>query len=196
MGSVRAKTDLQILPNEVLCSIMELLPPDDQCNMMLANKALRQHFIIMLKPAIDRAFAARKAANAALISNTWQWEVAVRKQPKEDSFTHDFEKLHKHQPSCRARVCGYRLPLVMTQKSRCVGKAMRHSRSDYADGAQSHVAICKLNTLCRGDIRCTLPGPALDNQEGTACPSSCTSAEVLQLVSRHGGLGPASKLAP
>ena len=174
MGSVRAKVDSQCLPNELLCSVMELLPPDDQRNMMLANKALRQHFVATMKPAIDRAFAVREAANKALTSDTWQWEVAVRKQPKEDCFTHDFEKLHGHQPSCKPPICGYRFHLVMTQKSRCVEKATRSTHSDHAGGAQPHalrgVESRRLETPCHVGSRSIIPPACLGQPRWHSTP--------------------------
>ncbi len=111
----------QSLPDEVLCLIMEYLAPNDQCRMSLANKALRQHFVATgLLAALEKALAARDAVNRELVSDAWQWGIAIRRQPiRPDSFRKDFDKLYGHVSICTAFKSVYRFHLVMNDKVQC-----------------------------------------------------------------------------
>lgn len=121
MGNFHATAADQSLPNEVLCLIMDILAPNEQCRMSLANKALRQHFVSTgLLLALDKALAARDAVNTQLMSDTWQWGIAVRRQPiRPDSFRKDFDKLYGHVSICTAFKSIYRFSLVMNDKVQC-----------------------------------------------------------------------------
>ena len=120
-GDCYATTAEQALPNDLLCLIMDILAPNEQCRMSLANKALRQHFVATgLLAALDKALAARDAVNKELVSDTWQWGIAVRRQPvRPDSFRKDFDKLYGHVSICTAFKSIYRFHLVMNDKVQC-----------------------------------------------------------------------------
>ena len=121
MGDFHATTAEQSLPDEVLCLIMDIVAPNEQCRMSLANKALRQHFVSTgLLLALNKALAARDAVNKELVSDTWQWGIAVRRQPvRPDSFWKDFNKIHGHVSICTAFKSIYRFHLVMSDKVQC-----------------------------------------------------------------------------
>ena len=108
------------IPVEILRLVMEHLAPDEQCRMSLANKALRHHFVNSgLKAAVDRALYFRDAGNGALISDTWQWGIAVRRERSKDSFRRDFEKLCGQHTSYVAFKSAYRFHLVMAERVQC-----------------------------------------------------------------------------
>ena len=121
MGAHHAKTARQSLPTELLCMVMDHLAPDEQCRLSLANKAMRQHFVSSgLQGALDRALVARDVVNRALMSDTWQWGIAVRRQPiREDSFRREFDKLHDRRGYYTEFRSVYRFTLVMKDKVQC-----------------------------------------------------------------------------
>lgn len=129
MGAHDANSAGQSLTTDILCLLMDHLAPDEQCRMSLANKAMRQHFVALLfvsgfKEALDRALVARDAVNRALLSDTWQWGIAVRRQPvRKDSRRQDFDKLYDRRSYCTKFKSVYRFTLVMRDKVQCPQKA-------------------------------------------------------------------------
>ena len=115
---------------------MELLPSEDQCKMMLANKALRQHFVSTMKSDIDEAFENRDESNAALVDDTVHWIFAVCKKPRGGSVTHElsheFKKLYGLQTPCTTYKSAYSLNMVLVNKPRCVPKRRQGPYSEHA----------------------------------------------------------------
>ena len=125
-----------------------------------ASKALRQHFVSSgSKAALDRAFHLRNVGNGALISDTWQWEIEVRRQERKDSFRQDFEKLCGYHSSCTAIRGAYRLLWVMTEKVHCVTErrwtphAHTHSAGSTATSHPQTNPNADRGILCTAGIR-------------------------------------------
>ena len=126
MDSICATAAGQSFPDVILYRFMELLAPDNQCRMSLANKALRRYFASSeFKAALDRALKLRDEVNGALISDSWQWRLAFRRH-REGSFT------QYGQPTSS---------LVMTDKVQCApeGTWIIHSYSHTQWRSRCHV---------------------------------------------------------
>ena len=121
MNSSREEAGEQVLPDEIICLIMNASQPDDACRMSLASKSFRQYYILNFSPskeeiaALKKAMKNRDAANAALISKTWQWKVAVRLQPGETSLRQGHKKLEGPLASCAPVTCAIKYHLVVQE---------------------------------------------------------------------------------
>ncbi len=107
-----------MLPDDIMVLILDALQPVEACRMSLASKSFRQHYKFNFSPtkaemaALKIALKNRDAANAALISKTWRWEVAVRWQPGRSSRRQGHKKLDGPLASCAPVRRAYRYHLV------------------------------------------------------------------------------------
>ena len=121
----------QLFPYGIMWLIMDALAPEEACRMSLTSKSLRQNYTFKFsnhKANLKRAIKLMNEVNAALISKTWRWKIAVRLQPGKNSLRQGLKKPNSPLTPRAAAKGTYRYHL-MVKEIQCVTKSRSSTHS-------------------------------------------------------------------